>query len=82
MTTVAAEGLEWGRGFTIGNVDFAITRTAANQQAGLVGCVLQEAQISNRSVMHRKFGLLAFQLFLGFVVAHQLHGFVIGTGRY
>lgn len=81
MATVATQGLEWSGGFTIGNVDFAVARTAADQQARLVGCVLQEAQIPNRSVVHREFNFLAFQLFLVFVEAHQFHGFIVRTGR-
>lgn len=78
---VAAEGLERRRRFAVGNVDFAIAGAATDQQAGLVGGVLEEAQIADRSVVHRQFDFLALELLLVLVEAHQLDRFVVGTGR-
>lgn len=53
MSAVTAQRLEWGAGGAIGDVDLAITGTAADQQTRLVRGILQEAQIANRAVVHR-----------------------------
>lgn len=78
---MAAERLERRRRFTVGNVDLAVAGAATDQQAGLVGGVLEEAQIADRSVVHRQFDFLALELLLVLVEAHQLDRFVVGTGR-
>lgn len=80
MSTMSAQRLERRRRGAVCHIDLAIARTAADQQARLVGAVLEEAQIAHRSVVHGQLDLFALQLLLLFVVAHQLDGLVIGTG--
>lgn len=58
MSAVTAQRLEWGASGAIGDVDFAITGTAADQQTRLVRGILQEAQIANRAVVHRELHFL------------------------
>lgn len=58
MSAVTAQRLEWGAGGAIGDVDLAITGTAADQQTRLVRGILQEAQIANRAVVHRELHFL------------------------
>ena len=58
MSAVTAQRLERGAGGAIGDVDLAIAGTAADQQTRLVRGILQEAQIANRAIVHRKLHFL------------------------
>lgn len=80
VSTMAAERLEWCGCGTIGYVYLTIAGTAANQQARLIGAVLQEAQITHCAIVHGQLDLFALQLFLYFIVAHQFDCFIIGSG--
>lgn len=81
MPAMATERLERGGRFAVRHVDLAVARTATDQQAGLVRAVLEEAQVAHRTVVHGQLHLLALELLLGLVEAHQLDGFVVRAGR-
>lgn len=77
MTAKRLEGCRCG---TIGDVHFAITSTATDQQAGFIRAVLEEAQIAYGSIVHGQFDFFALELLLLFIVAHKFYRFVIGSG--
>lgn len=61
MAAVPAEGLEGCSGGAIGDVDLAVACAAADQQAGLVGGVLEETEVTDRAVVHRQLDFLAWK---------------------
>lgn len=77
---MSTQRLERCRSGTVRDIDFAVTSSSTDQQTGLVGAVLEEAQIAYRSIVHSQLDLFALQLLLLLVVAHQFDGFVVRTG--
>lgn len=61
VSAVTAQRLEGGACGAIGDVDLAITGTAADQQTRLVRGIFQKAQIANRAVVHRKLHFLTWK---------------------
>lgn len=82
MSSVSAERLEGRRCRAVRHINLAITSTATDQQTRLVRAVLDEAQVPNRSIVHRQFDFASLQLLLHVIVLHQLHRLVVRTGRY
>lgn len=79
---MSAERLERRRCRAVCHVNLAITSTATDQQTRLVRAVLDEAQVPNRSIVHRQFDFTSLQLFLHVIVLHQLHRLVVRAGRH
>ena len=61
VAAVAAERLERRARRAVRHVDLAVAGAAAYQQARFVRCVLQEAEVAHRTVVHGQFDLLAWK---------------------
>lgn len=77
---MSAQGLERSRRRTVGDVNLAVSGTAADQQTRLVHAVLDKAQVPDCAVVHRQLDLATLQLLLHVIVLHQLHRLVVGSG--
>lgn len=80
MATVPTEGLEGSASSAVCYIDFAVSGTAAGQEPGLGGRVVQEAHVPHSAVVHVELHLVAHQLVGLIVESHVFDGFVIRSG--